>query len=134
MEEVYCGNLCTVLIAKGSKQAYLAGIVDALKKEANLVPKQYFDFGEALIKDLGFFKKGWCYVGDDGSVMQTNTGPCYGELGTGEKFRTQGVPKKSKEFQYANILKAGTGGQHCVFVIRDTEPDDEEELEEYDDL
>ena len=32
-------------------------------------------------------------------------GPCYGELGTGEKFRTQGVPKKNKEFQYANILK-----------------------------
>ena len=32
-------------------------------------------------------------------------GPCYGELGTGEKFRNQGVPKKSKEFEYANILK-----------------------------
>ena len=35
----------------------------------------------------------------------TTLGPCYGELGTGEKFRNQGVPKKSKEFEYANILK-----------------------------
>jgi len=134
MEEVYCGNHCTVMVGKGNRQAYLAGIVDAVKKEANMTPKQFFDFGEANMKHLAFFKKGWNYVGDDGSVMQTNAGPCYGELGTGEKFRTQGVPKKSKEFQYAHILQSGTGSQHCIYIIRDTTEEDKEELEEYDDL
>ncbi|XP_023340146.1 protein RCC2 homolog isoform X2 [Eurytemora carolleeae] len=82
IEEVYCGNMCTVMLGKGHRQVFLAGIVDALKKEANMVPKQYFEFGDAGLRDIGFFKKGWNHVGDDGSVMQTNTGPCYGELGT----------------------------------------------------
>ena len=39
-----------------------------------MTPKQFFDFGEANMKHLAFFKKGWNYVGDDGSVMQTNAG------------------------------------------------------------
>lgn len=134
IEDVHSGNLCTFMIGKGARTVFLAGIVDALKREANMNPKQYFDFGEANYRDVGFFKKGWVYVGEDGSVMQTNTGPCYGELGTGEKFRTQGAPKKNKEFEYANILKVGTGAQHCCYIIRDTEEDDQEELEEYDDL
>jgi len=134
MEEVYAGNLCTITLGKGNKQAHMAGIIDAARGEANTSPKQYFDFGEAPFKNIGFFRKGWNFVGEDGSVMQTNAGPCYGELGTGEKFRNQGVPKKSKEFQYANILKCGTGVAHCVYVIGDTTEEEKEELEEYDDL
>lgn len=134
VSEVYCGNFCTFMITTPLKSVYMAGILDSVKGEAKMTPKQYFDFGEAGLRHLGFFKKGWCYVGEDGQVVQSNTGPCYGELGTGEKFRTQGVPKKNKEFQYANILKTGTGGQHAVYIIRDTEEEDQEELEEYDEL
>eukprot|EP00088_Acartia_fossae_P062419 TRINITY_DN7533_c0_g1_i1.p1 TRINITY_DN7533_c0_g1~~TRINITY_DN7533_c0_g1_i1.p1 ORF type:complete len:478 (+),score=139.26 TRINITY_DN7533_c0_g1_i1:92-1525(+) len=136
MEEIYCGNVVTITIAKGgTRQAHMAGIIDASRGEANMTPKQYFDFGEAAFKNVGFFRKGWNYVGEDGSVMQTNAGPCYGELGSGEKFRNQGIPKKSKEFsQGAHILKVGTGIAHCIYIIRDTTEDDQEELEEYDDL
>jgi hypothetical protein len=46
----------------------------SLKKEANMTPKQFFDFGEAGLRNIGFFKKGWIAVGDDGSVTVTNTG------------------------------------------------------------
>ena len=45
-----------------------------VKGEAKMTPKQYFDFGEAGLRHLGFFKKGWCYVGEDGQVVQSNTG------------------------------------------------------------
>jgi len=137
MEDVVAGNLCTITFggAKGNKQAHLAGIIDAARGEANMTPKACFDFGEASYKNIGFFRKGWNFVGDDGSVVQTNAGPCYGELGTGEKFRNQGVPKKSKEFsQGAHIIKCGTGVAHCCYIIRDITEDDQEELEEYDDL
>ncbi len=48
--------------------------VFSLKKEANMTPKQFFDFGEAGLRNIGFFKKGWIAVGDDGSVTVTNTG------------------------------------------------------------
>jgi len=132
IDEVFCGNLMTIMTGKVAGAIYLAGIVDSLKKEANMTPKQFFDFGEAGLRNIGFFKKGWIAVGDDGSVIVTNTGPCYGELGNGERFRTQGVPKKSKELEYAHILKVGTGAQHSVFIMRDTEDEDQEELEEYD--
>lgn len=37
-------------------------------------PKQFFDFGEAGLRNIGFFKKGWIAVGEDGSVTITNTG------------------------------------------------------------
>jgi len=135
IDEVYCGNVCTVMIGKSTnKNIYLAGIIDPLKREANMNPKVYYDFGGEDMANIGFFKKGWNYVGTDGNVMQTNTGPCYGELGTGEKFRNQGIPKKSKEFEYATILKVGTGSNHCVYIMRDSEEDDKEEMEEFDDL
>jgi hypothetical protein len=39
-----------------------------------MTPKQFFDFGEAGLRSLGFFKKGWIAVGEDGSVTITNTG------------------------------------------------------------
>jgi len=134
IDEIFAGNLCTILLAKGNKQAHMAGIVDAARGEANTTPKQYFDFGEAAYKNIGFFRKGWNFIGEDGSVMQTNAGPCFGELGTGDKFRNQGVPKKSKEFKFAKILKCGTGVAHCVYIIADTTEEQIEELDEYDDI
>ena len=46
----------------------------SLKREANMTPKQFFDFGEAGLRSIGFFKKGWIAAGEDGSVTVTNTG------------------------------------------------------------
>jgi len=135
IDDVFCGNICTVMVGKTvNRNVYLAGIIDPIKREANMNPKIYHDFGGENMADVGFFRKGWNYVGEDGNVVQTNTGPCYGELGSGEKFRTQGVPKKAKEFEYPHILKVGTGSNHCVYIMRDCEEADKEELEEFDDL
>lgn len=76
------------------------------------------------------FRKGWNYVGEDGNVVQTNTGPCYGGWGSGrEKFRTR-VPKKAKEFEYPHITKRWGLGSICVYIMRDCEEADKEELEE----
>ena len=34
-----------------------------------------------------------------------NNGPCYGECANGERFRTQGIPKKSKELDYVHVMQ-----------------------------
>ena len=54
---------------------------------------------------MGFWKKGFSAVGEDGKVTYCNNGPCYGECGNGERFRTQGVPKKSKELDYVHVMQ-----------------------------
>ena len=54
---------------------------------------------------VGFWRKGFVAVGEDGKVTYSNNGPCYGECGNGDRFRTQGVPKKSKELDYVHVLQ-----------------------------
>ena len=90
-----------------------------------MTPKQWYDLGDAVIQvrlsmksilknicllnqdgnGVGFFKKGFIAVGEDGKVTYCNNGPCYGECGNGERFRTQGVPKKSKELDYVHVMQ-----------------------------
>jgi len=132
IEEVNCGHMMTVLYGKTAGSVYMAGCVDNIRKEANMTPKQFYDLGDAVIADLGFWRKGFSAVGEDGKVTVSNNGPCYGEVGNGERFRTQGVPKKMKEFEYAHVMMVGTGYNHALYVLRDTEEEDKEELEEYD--
>ena len=38
-------------------------------------------------------------------MTYSNHGPCYGELGNTERYRTQGVPKKSKELDYVHVMQ-----------------------------
>ena len=104
IETVSCGNMMTVLNGKTIGSIFMAGLVDHLSKEANMTPKQFFDLGDRIIKDLGFWRKGFSAIGEDGKVTISNTGPCYGECGNGERFRTQGVPKKMKEIEYAHAM------------------------------
>ena len=80
---------------------------------------------------MGLWRKGFSAVGEDGKVTYANNGPCYGEIGMDERFRTQGVPKKSKELDYVHCLKVGTGANWAAYVVRDTEEEDGEEIEEY---
>ena len=92
-----------------------------------MTPKQWYDFGDAVIQvrlriwkypvllttfllsqegsGVGFWKKGFSAVGEDGKVTYCNNGPCYGECGNGDRFRTQGVPKKSKELDYVHVMQ-----------------------------
>ena len=77
------------------------------------------------------WRKGFAAVGEDGKVTLSNNGPCYGELGMGERIRTTGVPRKSKELDYVHVMKVGTGANWAAYVVRDTEEEDEEEIEEY---
>ena len=83
-------------------------------------------------------------------VTVTNNGPCYGEVGNGERFRTQGIPKKMKELEFAHVMMVGTAANSAVYVLRlvvvtcvnittvifvitrDCEEEDIEEMEEYD--
>jgi len=104
IESVNCGNMVTVLNGKTVGSIFMAGCVDNRSKEANMTPKQFFDLGDRIIKDLGFWRKGFSAIGEDGKVTISNTGPCYGECGNGERFRTQGVPKKMKEIEYAHAM------------------------------
>lgn len=131
-ESVECGYMMTILTGKTPNTTFMAGVVDNISKEANMTPKQFFELGETNPKDISFWKKGYSVVGTDGKVTITNKGPCYGEVGMGERFRNQGVPKRSKELDYATIMKVGTGCNYAVYVMRDTEEEDQEELEEYD--
>ena len=92
--------------------------------------------------------------------MVANNGPCYGEVGNGERFRTQvkiqmtqessnnfvilewytlpfnsldlscthclqGIPKKMKELEFAHVLMVGTAANMAVYVLRDTEEEDQ---------
>jgi len=134
IESVDCGHMMTVLTGKTPNTVFMAGVVDNIRKEANMTPKQYFELGDTSVQDLAFWKKGFAALGEDGKVTACNNGPCYGELGMGERIRTQGLPKKMKELEYATILKVGTGANHAVFIMRDTEDEDQEELEEFDEL
>ena len=91
-----------------------------------MTPKQWYEFGDAVIQvrlrissscpvvitillqegsGVGFWKKGFSAVGEDGKVTYCNNGPCYGECGNGDRFRTQGVPKKSKELDYVHVMQ-----------------------------
>jgi len=132
IESVECGHMITVLYGRQTGSTFMAGCVDNIKREANMTPKQFYEFGDCVIQDLGFWKKGFSAVGEDGKVTISNSGPCYGECGNGERFRTQGVPKKLKELEYAHVMMVGTGANYALYVIRDTEEEDQEELEEYD--
>ena len=125
--------MMTLLPAQVAGTMYMAGLVDNLKKEANMTPKPYFDIiDHGSFKEIGFWQKGFSTLNEEGGVAVTNTGQTYGELGMGDRFRTQGQPKKLKALEYANVLKVGTGVHHAIYVIRDTEEEDIEELEEYD--
>ena len=129
-----CGNMITILWGKTAGQIFMAGCVDHIRKECNMTPKQWYDMGDSVIQPgsgLGLWRKGFSAVGEDGKVTYVNNGPCYGELGMGERFRTQGVPKKSKELDYVHCMKVGTGANWAAYVVRDTEEEDEEEIEEY---
>jgi len=133
VESIYCGYMMTVMPAQTAGIMYMAGLLDNVKKEANMTPKPYFDIiDQGVFKDIGFWQKGFSVVTEEGGVAVANTGNTYGELGMGERIRTQGQPKKLKNLEYANILKVGTGAHHALYIIRDTEEDDIEELEEYD--
>ena len=75
--------------------------------------------------------------------MVANNGPCYGEVGNGERFRTQvnlspyivlkscthcflqGIPKKMKELEFAHVMMVGTAANMAVYVLRDTEEEDQ---------
>merc|ERR1711915_1154670 len=102
IESVECGHMITVLYGKTVGSTFMAGCVDNIKKEANMTPKQFFDLGDSVIQDLGFWKKGFTAVGEDGKVTISNSGPCYGECGNGERFRTQGVPRKKMKKSWKN--------------------------------
>ena len=41
---------------------------DSIRKEANMTPKQFFETGDAEMKDVAFWKKGFSAVGEDGKV------------------------------------------------------------------
>merc|ERR1712203_67675 len=108
---------------KTAGSIYMAGWIDNIRKESNMTPKQWYDLGDAVIQEgsgVGFWKKGFSAVGEDGKVTYCNNGPCYGECGNGDRFRTQGVPKKSKELDYVHVMQVGTGANYAVYVIRDT--------------
>ena len=94
----------TVLNGKTIGSIFMAGLVDHLSKEANMTPKQFFELDERVIKDIGFWKRGFSAIGGDGKVTISNYGPCYGECGMGERFRAQWTPKKLKELEYAHAL------------------------------
>jgi alpha-tubulin suppressor-like RCC1 family protein len=89
IETVECGHMITVLHGKLPGSTYMAGVVDNIRKEANMTPKQFFELGDSEVKSLGFWRKGFSAVGEEGKVTVTNNGPCYGEVGNGERFRTQ---------------------------------------------
>jgi len=131
IESVDCGYMISVLTGKTPNTIYMAGVIDHVTKEANMTPKQCFDFDNNFV-DISFWKKGFSCVGEDGNVTVVNKGPCFGEVGNGERFRTQGQPKKMKELEYAHILKVGTGCNYALYVMRDTEEEDKEEIDEFD--
>lgn len=132
IESVEAGHLLTIMNGKLPGTTYMSGVLDNVRKEANMTPKQYFELGDSTIASVGFWRKGFTAVGEDGKVMVTNNGPCYGEVGNGERFRTQGIPKRMKELEFANVMMVGTGANAAVYVLRDCEEEDQEEMEEYD--
>lgn len=134
IESVQCGHMITILTGKTPGSTYMAGVVDNIRKEANMTPKQFFEMGDSEMKDVAFWKKGFSAVGEDGKVVVANNGPCYGEVGNGERFRTQGIPKKMKELEFAHVMMVGTAANMAVYVLRDTEEEDQEEMEEFDTL
>ena len=46
----------------------------------------------------------------------------------------QGIPKKMKELEFAHVMMVGTAANMAVYVLRDTEEEDQEEMEEFDTL
>jgi len=134
IDAVHCGNMMTIMMGRLEGTMFMSGLVDNLKKEANMTPKPYFDIIDSAgpIKDIAFWKKGWAVTNEDGAAVVCSSGVTYGELAFGERFRTQGQPKKAKELEYAHVMKIGTGSQHALYVLRDTEEEDKEEMEEFD--
>merc|ERR1712079_922725 len=96
-----------------------------IRKECNMTPKQWYDMGESVIQEgsgVGFWRKGFVAVGEDGKVTYCNNGPCYGECANGERFRTQGIPKKSKELDYVHVMQVmlqclQSSYSHCMFSL-----------------
>ena len=60
--------MITILTGKTPGSTYMAGVVDNIRKEANMTPKQFFETGDAEMKDVAFWKKGFSAVGEDGKV------------------------------------------------------------------
>jgi len=132
IENVTAGHMMTVMTGKTPGSTYMAGVIDNIRKEANMTPKQWFELGDNEIKTVGFFRKGFAAVDVEGKVTVCNNGPCYGELANGERYRTQGIPKKMKELEFAHVMMVGTGSNTCLYILRDSEEEDQEEMEEYD--
>ena len=68
VRSVQCGHMITILTGKTPGSTYMAGVVDNIRKEANMTPKQFFETGDAEMKDVAFWKKGFSAVGEDGKV------------------------------------------------------------------
>jgi len=136
VEAVHCGHMMTIMMGTLAGTMFMSGLIDNLKKEANMTPKPYFDIIDNCgpMRDIGFWRKGFAVVNEEGAAVVCSTGSTYGELGFGERTRTQGQPKKVKDLEYAHVLKVGTGSQHVLYVLRDTEEEDKEEMEEFDEL
>ena len=99
-----------------------------------MTPKQFFGMGHSGVGDIAFWKRGFAAVGENGKVTVSNRGPCFGELGLGKHIATSGPPKPMKQLEFSHVLMVGTGVNMCIYVLRDTEEEDKEELEEGFDL
>ena len=56
IESVECGYMISVLVGKTPNTIYMAGVIDNVTKEANMTPKQTFEF-ESNFADIAFWKK-----------------------------------------------------------------------------
>ena len=130
IRSVACGHTVTVMHGKLAGHRYLAGVLDPRSQEANMTPKQFFGMGHSGVRDIAFWKRGFAAVGEDGKVTVSNRGPCFGELGLGKHIATSGPPKPMKQLEFSHVLTVGTGVNMCIYVLRDTEEEDKEELEE----
>ncbi len=79
-----------------------------------MTPKPYFDIIDNCgpMRDIGFWRKGFAGVNEEGAAVVCSTGSTYGELGFGERTRTQGQPKKVKDLEYAHVLKVTDPPSH----------------------
>lgn len=134
VKAVACGHTVTVMHGKLFGHRYLAGVLDPRSQEVNMTPKQYFGMGHSGVRDIAFWKRGFVAVNEDGKVTVSNRGPCFGELGLGKHIATSGPPKPMKQLEFSHVLMVGTGVNMCIYVLRDTEEEDKEELEEGYDL
>ena len=130
IKAIVCGHSVTVMHGRLTGHRFLAGVFHPRTQEANMTPKQYYGMGLSGVRDIGFWKTGFAAVGEDGKVTVSNRGPCFGELGLGKHIATSGPPKPMKQLEFSHVMMVGTGVNMCIYVLRDTEEEDKEELEE----